>query len=167
MRPPQASPHLQCPCLGTSACRQCPTSRRASKMRLRMCVLRLGALCTVLNPTGFEVRASLTSPRMHPNGIFDKNAQFCQRDISIPGDFFWILSIQENTRPPFFWHTCLSGISMPGRLWCRDVLGLQGRTGWLAGGVRWSRRGSRAALPRPPGLSRRASGLFGERSSSR
>jgi len=49
---------------------------------------RLGALGTLLNPTGLEVRAALTSPCMHPNGIFDKNAPFFQAIVSISSGFF-------------------------------------------------------------------------------
>jgi hypothetical protein len=48
-------------------------------------VLRLSALCTGCNPTGLEVRASLTSPRMHPNWIFDKNAPFFGQ-FQVPDD---------------------------------------------------------------------------------
>jgi hypothetical protein len=46
----------------------------------------------------------LTSPRRHPHWIFDKNAQFCRRDISIPLGFFWRPALQENSSPPFAWN---------------------------------------------------------------
>jgi len=53
------------------------TPRRASQMRWHMCVRRLGALGTLLNPTWvLKVRASCTSPPMHPHWTFDKKPRF-------------------------------------------------------------------------------------------
>ena len=45
-----------------------------------------GCTFTVLHPT--EVRDSLTSPRLHPHWIFDKNAPFFQAIVSISSGFF-------------------------------------------------------------------------------
>jgi len=64
---------------------------------------RLGALGTLLNPTRLEVRAAFTSPRMRPNGIFDKNARFRRRDISIAFDIFWLTCLQLHSSLPFTW----------------------------------------------------------------
>ena len=74
---------------------------------------RLGALGTLLNPTGLEVRAALTSPCMHPNGIFDKNAPFCRSDMCISLGFFWMLFRRENPSQPFYHHAGLSLILVP------------------------------------------------------
>ena len=49
------------------------------------------------------------------------NARFSRRDMCIALGFFWLVSIQENTRPPLCWNVWLSGLSISGRIWCSDA----------------------------------------------